>query len=65
MACNIQNTYLTVKCQEIVHTIARPEFETMEGSIMIIKIALCVLKSNGGAFHAKLAKVIYELDFRP
>ena len=31
---------------------------------MIIQMALYGLKSSGASFHAKLAKMIYELEYR-
>ena len=32
---------------------------------MIAKMALCGLKSSGVAFRAKLAQVLYDMNYRP
>ena len=48
-----------------IYTIAGPKFGSEEGSVMIIKMALYGLKSSRAIFCAKLAKVIYELEYRP
>ena len=44
LACNIQNAYLTDKCRETIWTISGPEFGAEEGTLMIVKMVLYVLK---------------------
>jgi len=50
LACDIQNAYLTAKCQEKIWTKAGPEFGSKAGSIMLVVRALYGLKSSGAAF---------------
>ena len=64
LACDIQNAYLTAKCREKIYTVAGPEFGSEEGCVMIVEMALYGLKSSGAAFRSKLAKVLYEMNYR-
>ena len=64
LACDIQNAYLTAKYRERIYTIAGPEFGSEEGDTMIVEMALYGLKSSGAAFWSKLAKVLYDMDYR-
>ena len=65
LACDIQNVYLTAECIEKIWTIAGPEFGQEEGSMMIVKISLYVLKSSGAAFRSNLAGVLRDLQYKP
>ena len=65
LACDIQNAYLTAKCQEKLWTIAGPEFGSEAGQIMIIVRALYGLKSSGAAFRALLAETLYDIGYTP
>ena len=65
LACDIQNVYLTAECIEKIWTISGPEFGQEEGSMMIIKISLYVLKSSGAAFRSNLAGVLRDLQYKP
>ena len=63
LTCDIQNAYLTVKCQKKIWTIAGPEFGAEEGTLMIVKMALYGIKLSGAAFRAKLAGVLHDLKY--
>ena len=67
LACNIQNSYLTTKCQEKVSTRTRAGSESGSnaGKIMLVVRALYGLKSSGAAFRALLAETLYDLNYRP
>ena len=65
LGCDIQNAYITADCRERIYTVAGPEFGLEAGKVMIVRAALCGLKSSGAAFRAKLAKVIWDMHFRP
>ena len=65
LACDIQNDYLTAKSREKIYIIAGEEFGSEAGSIMIAKMALYGLKSSGVTFRAKLAQVLYDMNYRP
>ena len=55
LACNIQNAYLTADCREKIYVIAGPEFGSEEGKVMIVRNALCGLKTIDAAFRAHMA----------
>ena len=65
LVCDIEGAYLTVKCREKVYVEAGPEFGSEAGKIMIVKMALCGLKSSGAAFWSKLAGVLHDMNYRP
>ena len=65
LSCDIQNAYLTAKCQEKIYTRAGPEFGSEQGSLMLIVRALYGLKSSGAAFRSLLAETLHDLDYKP
>ena len=64
-ACDIKNVYLTAKWREIIWTTAGPEFSLEEGSIMVVKMALYILKSSGAVFRSKLAILLHNIGYNP
>ena len=61
LACDIQNTFLTAKCQEEIWIIDGPEFSAEEeGTLMIVKMSLYGLKFSGASLRAKLAGVLHD-----
>ena len=44
LACDIQNSYVTSKCREIIFTKAGTEFGSEEGNIMVVRMALYGMK---------------------
>ena len=60
LVCDIEGAHLTAKCREKIWITAGVEFGSEAGQTMIVKMALCGLKSSGAAFRSKLAGV---LDF--
>ena len=44
LSCDIQNTFLTVKCHEKIWTRAGPEFGSEAGQIVFVVRELCELK---------------------
>jgi hypothetical protein len=66
LVCDIGGAHLTAKCHKKVWVEAGPEFGSEAGNIMIVKMALCGLKSSGAAFRSKLAGVLlYDLNYWP
>jgi hypothetical protein len=61
----VEGAHLTAKCREKVWVEAGPEFGSEAGKIVIVKMALCGLKSSGAAFRSKLAGVLHDLNYRP
>jgi hypothetical protein len=65
LVCDMEGAHLTAKCREKVWVEAGPEFGSEARKIMIVKMALCGLKSLGAAFRSKLAGVSHDLNCRP
>ena len=65
LACDSKGDYLTANCREIIYTIARTEFGSKEGVVMIVKMDLYVLKSSGASFRAKLESILHVLNYQP
>ena len=47
LVCDIQNSYLTVKCRDIIWTTAGPKFGLEEGRIMVVKWLFMALNHQG------------------
>ena len=60
LSYDIQNAYLTAECRENIWAHSGPEFGSEAGTIMIVKIAICGLKSSGAVFYAHLAEAFNE-----
>ena len=65
LACDIQNSYVTSKCREIIFTKAGTEFGSEEGSIMVVKKFLYGLKSSGSEFRPKLDILLHNIGYTP
>ena len=65
LAFDIQNSYQTVHCRDLIWTMAGPKFGLEEGSIMVVKMFLCGLKASGAAFRAKLASLLHNIGYTP
>ncbi len=65
LVCDIEGAHLTAKCREKIWITAGVEFGSEAGQTMIVKMALCGLKSSGAAFRSKLAGVLDDLQHRP
>jgi hypothetical protein len=65
LVCDIEGAYLAAKCREKTWITAGVEFGSEAGTTMIVKMALCGLKSSGAAFRSKLAGVLDDLQHWP
>jgi Reverse transcriptase (RNA-dependent DNA polymerase) len=63
-AADVGHAYLKAPCREKIWTIAGPEFGSDEGKVMLIKKALCGLKSSGAAWRAMLAGTLTDIGFK-
>ena len=64
-SCDIQNAYFTVDCKEQVRVADGPKFGSEAGNNMLVRKALCVLKSSGAAFRSFLADTLDAMVYRP
>ena len=60
---DIGNAYLEAKTQEKVYIIAGPEFQELEGHILVIIKALYGLRSSGKRWYERLADCLLEMGF--
>ena len=60
---DVKNACLNGQCREKVWTIAGPEFDDEEGIQILIKKALCGLKTSGRKFLELLADVLKKMGF--
>ena len=64
--CDIKNTYLAADCHEKILIKAGSDFgPEHQRTWLLVRKALCGLKSSGAAFRSFLAKHIYNLRFKP
>jgi len=62
---DVGNAYLEAFTKEKVFVIAGPEFEEIEGHVLIISRALYGLKSSGLRWYERFADVLTEMGFTP
>ena len=62
---DIGNAYLEAKTKEKLHVVAGPEFEELEGHILVIYKALYGLKSSGLRWSQKIHDIMLDMGFSP
>ena len=62
---NIGNAYLEAKTKEELYIVAGPEFEELEGHILVIYKALYGLKSSGLRWSQKIHDIMLDMGFSP
>ena len=62
---HIGNAYLEAKTKEKLYIVAGPEFEELEGHILVIYKALYGLKSSGLRWSQKIHDIMLDMDFSP
>ena len=61
----IRNAYLEAKTKEKLYIVAGPEFEELEGHILVIYKALYGLKSSGLRWSQKIHDIMLDMGFSP
>ena len=64
-AADIGNAYLEATTKEKLYIVAGPEFEELQGHILVIHKALYGLKSSGLRCSQRIHDIMLELNFRP
>ena len=59
----LNSAYIQAKTNELVYTIAGPEFGPLQGRTMLIDRALYGLQASGNAWHEKISDDIYSMGF--
>ena len=62
---DIGNAYLEARTKEKLYVVAGPEFEELEGHILVIYKALYGLKSSGLRWSQKTHDIMLDMDFSP
>ena len=62
---DIGNVYLEAVTEENLYIVAGPEFEDLEGYILIFSKALYGLKSSGKRWAEPLYDILKDMDFIP
>ena len=62
---DIGNAYIEAKTKEKLYVVAVPEFEELEGHILVIYKALYGLKSSGLRCSQKIHDIMLDMDFSP
>ena len=64
-AADIGNAYLEATTREKLCIVAGPEFEELQGHILVIHKALNGLKSSGLRWSQRIHDIMLELNFKP
>ena len=64
-AADIGNAYLEATTREKLYIVAGPEFEELQGHILVIHKTLHGLKSSGLRWSQRIHNIMLELNFRP
>ena len=62
---DIGNAYFEAKTKEKLYIVAGPEFEELEGHILVIYKALYGLKSSGLRLSQKIHDIMLDMGFSP
>ena len=62
---DIGNAYLEATTKEKLYVVAGPEFEELQGHILVIHKALYGLKSSGLRWSQRIHDIMLQLGFRP
>ena len=65
MAADVGNAYLHGYTKEKIYTVAGPEFEELQGQILICVKSLYGLKTSMGRWHEALSKTLRLIGFQP
>ena len=64
-AADIGNAYLEATTREKLYIVAGPEFEELQGHILVIHKTLYGLKSSGLRWSQRIQDIMFQLKFRP
>ena len=64
-AADIDNAYREATTREKLYIVALPEFEELQGHILVIHKALYGLKSSSLRWSQRIHDIMLELNFRP
>ena len=62
---DIGNTYLQALTKEKLYIVAGPEFEELQGDVLVMYKALYGTRSGGTCWDDKLFDILQHTDFKP
>ena len=61
----VGKAYLQALTKEKLYIVGGPEFEELEGHVLVIHNALNVTRSGGACWHDKLFDILHQIGFKP
>ena len=62
---DVGNTYLQALTKEKLYIVAGPEFEELQGHVLVMYKALYGTRSGGACWHDRLFDILQQMDFKP
>ena len=62
---NVGNAYLQALIKEKLFIVAGPEFEELQGHVLVMYKALYGTRYGGVCWHDKLFDILQQMDFKP
>ena len=65
MGTDVGNAYLQALTKEKLYIVAGPEFEELQGHVLVMYKALHGTRSGGACWHDKHFDILQQKDFKP
>ena len=62
---DVGNAYLRAHIKEKLYIVAGPEFEELQGHVLVMYKALYGTRSGGACWHDKVFDILQQIDFKP
>ena len=62
---DVGNAYLQAPIIEKLYIVASPEFEGLQGHVLVMHKALYGTRSGAACWHDKLFDILHQIDFKP
>ena len=61
---DVGNAYLQALTREKLHIVGGPEFEELQGRVLVMYKALYCTRSGGACWHDKFLDILHHMDFK-
>ena len=62
---DVGNAYLKALTKETLYIVGGPEFEELQGHVLVMHKALCCTRSREACWHDKLFDILHQVGFKP
>ena len=62
---DVENAYLQSLTKEKLHIVGGPEFDELQGHVLVMHKALYGTRSGGACWHDKLFDILHQMGFKP